>query len=90
MQAIVGLSMAFSIVILVILVVSTLPQIMQIWRLDRLNQAQECFKDDKFMHLNEDEEAVIDYSLLYASVVCILTDFALLAFTLLVHGTKNN
>ena len=40
------------------------------------------------MQLNEDEKAALDYSLMYTSAACLLTDFALLAFTLLVYGTS--
>ena len=52
MKTIVWSSVVFSIVIILVLVFSALSQIKQIRRLKKLNQAQECFKDDKFMQLN--------------------------------------
>ena len=86
MKTITALGTAFSTVVFIVLFASTMPSILQIYRLRRLDLAHDCFKDDRYMQLNEDEEAALSYNLMYTCAVCLLIDFALFLSTFIVHS----
>ena len=90
MVTIVGSGMAISVAIYMSLLIPVISLTTHIFRLSRLDYARECFFDDKFILLNEDERNAIvpAFTFITLSVICLVVDTFLIASTLLVHGVS--
>ena len=85
MMTIVGTGLGISAPIYACLLIPGIPWTLQVERLLELYRMRECFRDEKFMLLNEDEEDMIDRTFASVCIVCLVIDLALIVFTCLIY-----
>ena len=90
MMTIIGSGVVISVAIYMSLLIPVITLTKYVLQLRSIYLAQECFYDDKFLKLNEDEVAAIRSSLTFitSSGVCLVFDTFLIVATLLVHGVN--
>ena len=81
-----GSSLGASAAIYACLLIPVLPLATKVFRLSFLYEDRECFKDDKYMLLNEDEEFAVNIPLYHLCVACLIADLAMIALYLVVYG----
>ena len=90
MIVVTGSSLVASTAIYASLMLPSLAQSEFVIHLSRIIRAQDCFFDDKYMKLNEDEVKAVDLFDWNLSLVCLLIDATLVIFTLIIFGNKTN